>query len=79
MSVRRYEELIRGEAGDFQFLHQVPALPAAALVGLGLEGGATGIWLGLLVGISITSCLMVLRFWRLSAGSRTAHIQMNSR
>jgi hypothetical protein len=31
MSVRRYEELIRGEAGDFQFLHKIPGLPAATL------------------------------------------------
>lgn len=41
-------------------------IPTAALLGLVLELGARGIWLGMLVGISLTALLLMVRFWQKS-------------
>ncbi len=49
-------------------------LPAAALLGLVLDLGARGLWLGMLVGISLTGLLLMLRFWQKSKAHRRSHL-----
>ncbi|MCP5084660.1 MAG: MATE family efflux transporter [Alphaproteobacteria bacterium] len=56
------------------------ALPAAALFGLALEHGAEGIWFGMVIGISLTGLLLLLRFRQKSkphGGSHSHERQVN--
>ncbi|MEL6643471.1 MAG: MATE family efflux transporter [Pseudomonadota bacterium] len=40
------------------------ALPAAYVIGLVLEGGAAGVWLGYTLGIAVAAVALPWRFWR---------------
>jgi MATE family multidrug resistance protein len=41
-------------------------LPLGAWLGLARGGGAPGLWIGLILGLSVAAVLLALRFWRLA-------------
>lgn len=43
------------------------ALPASYLLGITLDFGATGIWLGYTLGLAVAAIALPLRFWKLTA------------
>ncbi len=44
------------------------ALPSSYLFGFVLDWGATGVWVGYMVGLAVAAIVLPIRFWRLTAG-----------
>ena len=41
----------------------VIGIPCSYVLGFGLDYGAVGIWLGLVIGLAVAACLLMWRFW----------------
>lgn len=54
------------------FSYWLVALPTSYLLGFTFGYDAVGVWVGLLVGLSVAAVLLTVRFFRLSSGERRA-------
>jgi MATE family multidrug resistance protein len=54
------------------FSYWAVGLPVAYLFGFVINWGASGVWVGLLVGLSVAWVLMGIRFWRFKSRINTA-------
>ncbi len=48
------------------FAYWIMALPIGYILGVRMEMGANGIWIGLLIGLSTSAIMQFLRFWKLT-------------